>query len=139
MDKIDVIKRMPMVPLRGLVLFPGMTLHFDVGRKSSAAAVKAAADGRNELFLVLQKDAMDEDPAKDDVFEIGVIAEVKQMLRLHDRSGTIRVVVEGKSRARLTTILRTDPHLTAQVEALSEDTSLPREIKRTRRVYETAA
>ncbi len=138
MDKIDVIKRMPMVPLRGLVLFPGMTLHFDVGRKSSAAAVKAAADGRNELFLVLQKDAMDEDPAKDDVFEIGVIAEVKQMLRLHDRSGTIRVVVEGKSRARLTTILRTDPHLTAQVEALSEDTSLPREIKRTRRVYETA-
>ena len=82
MENIDVIKRMPLVPLRGLVLFPGMTLHFDVGRKSSIAAVKAASEGRGELFLTMQKDAMLEDPQQEDLYSVGVVAEVKQMIRV---------------------------------------------------------
>ena len=138
MENIDVIKRMPLVPLRGLVLFPGMTLHFDVGRKSSIAAVKAASEGRGELFLTMQKDAMLEDPQQEDLYSVGVVAEVKQMIRVHDRPGVLRVAVEGKARARLTTIPKTDPYYTAQVEVLAEDTTLPPEVKRTRKIYETA-
>ena len=91
---------MPLIPLRGISIFPGMVLHFDVGRKKSIAAVEYAMAGDQMVFLSYQKDIMTENPNKDEVSKIGVVAEVKQILRLPD--GNLRVLVEGLFRAGMT-------------------------------------
>jgi len=88
---------LPLIPLRGITVFPGMVLHFDVGRKKSIAAVEYAMSCDQMVFLSYQKDIMTENPSKKDVSKIGVVAEVKQILRLPD--GNIRVLVEGLYRA----------------------------------------
>lgn len=91
---------LPLIPLRGLSVFPGMVLHFDVGRKKSIAAVESAMAGEQLVFLSYQKDIMAENPKKQEVSKIGVVAEVKQILRLPD--GNLRVLVEGLFRAGMT-------------------------------------
>ncbi len=91
---------LPLIPLRGITIFPGMVLHFDVGRKKSIAAVEYAMTGEQLVFLSYQKDIMTENPKKDEVSKIGVVAEVKQILRLPD--GNLRVLVEGLFRAGMT-------------------------------------
>ena len=91
---------LPLIPLRGLTIFPDMVLHFDVGRKKSIAAVESAMAGEQLIFLSYQKDLMVENPEKADLSKIGVIAEVKQILRLPD--GNMRVLVEGLFRAAIT-------------------------------------
>lgn len=88
----------PAISLRGLVVFPSMVLHFDVGRERSVNALKAAADGAGRIFLVAQKDASITDPELTDMYEVGVIAEVRQLLTTPD--GSTRVLVEGLTRAR---------------------------------------
>lgn len=88
----------PAISLRGLVVFPSMVLHFDVGRERSVKALKAAADGNGRIFLVAQKDASLTDPELSDMYDVGVIAEVRQILTTPD--GSTRVLVEGLSRAR---------------------------------------
>ncbi len=88
----------PAISLRGLVVFPAMVLHFDVGRERSVNAVKAAAEGSGRIFLVAQKDAALTEPELSDIYEIGVIAEVRQLLTTPD--GSTRVLVEGLTRAR---------------------------------------
>ena len=90
---------LPVVPLRGLVAFPYTVLSFEVARASSLAAVHAAAEGNGEIFLVTQKDAHLEAPGQEDLYEIGVVAKVRQVVRLQDQMA--RVLVEGKYRARL--------------------------------------
>lgn len=87
---------LPLIPLRGFAVFPGMVLHFDVGRKKSVAAVENAMSGQQMVFLSYQKDFLVENPERDDVSKIGVVAEVKQILRLPD--GNIRILVEGLCR-----------------------------------------
>lgn len=89
---------MPAISLRGLVVFPSMVLHFDVGRERSVNALKAAADGSGHIFLVAQKDASLTDPELADMYEVGVIAEVRQLLTTPD--GSTRVLVEGLTRAK---------------------------------------
>lgn len=91
-------RRMPMLALRGLVVFPGMTLHFDVGRKKSMAALKVAMDQDQDIFLVTQKDIEVDEPKTEELYPIGVISTVKQILRLPN-SENVRVVVEGRERA----------------------------------------
>ncbi|NLT58724.1 MAG: endopeptidase La, partial [Clostridiales bacterium] len=91
--------RLPMLALRGLVLFPGMTLHFDVGRKRSVAALESALKKDSPVFLVTQRNVKQDDPDRDDIYEVGTIAVIKQVLKLSGDS--IRVLVEGISRARL--------------------------------------
>jgi len=91
---------LPLIPLRGITIFPGMVLHFDVGRKKSVAAVEYAMAGEQLVFLSYQKDIMTENPKKEEVSKIGVVAEVKQILRLPD--GNLRVLVEGLFRAGMT-------------------------------------
>lgn len=91
---------LPLIPLRGLTIFPGMVLHFDAGRKKSIAAVEYAMSKDQLVFLSYQKDIMTENPQKEDVSKIGVVAEVKQILRLPD--GNLRVLVEGLYRAGMT-------------------------------------
>lgn len=88
---------LPLIPLRGFTVFPGMVLHFDVGRKRSVAAVENAMAEQQMIFLSYQKDFLIENPEREDISKIGVIAEVKQILRLPD--GNIRILVEGICRA----------------------------------------
>lgn len=88
---------LPLIPLRGLTVFPGMVLHFDVGRKKSIAAVDEAMSGSRLVFLSYQKDSFVENPVRADISKIGVVAEIKQILKLPD--GNLRVLTEGISRA----------------------------------------
>ena len=89
-------KELPLIPLRGLTLFPYMVLHFDVGRDKSIKALDAAMMENQEIFLVTQKDARQEDPADGDIFEMGTICTIRQLLKLP--GNTVRVLVEGFGR-----------------------------------------
>lgn len=101
MMKEENLRVMPTVALRGLVVFPDMFIHFDVGREKSINALKKAMDTDQEIFLVTQKDISVDDPDYDGLYEIGVVATVKQVLKLPGKSGNVRVAVEGLYRARL--------------------------------------
>ena len=101
MTKEENLKLMPTVAIRGLVVFPNMFIHFDVGREKSINALRKAMDTDQEIFLVTQKDISIDDPEYSDLYEIGVIATVKQVLKLPGKSGNVRVAVEGIQRARL--------------------------------------
>ena len=91
--------RLPLMALRGLVLFPGMTMHFDVGRKRSIAALESALRKDTPVFLVTQKDIRDDDPGRSDLYEFGTIGIVRQVLKLSP--DCMRVLVEGVSRAKI--------------------------------------
>ncbi len=108
------ISALPVLAMRGVVIFPNMTLNFDVGRTKSANALKAALNGDRQIFLVAQKDASVDDPEFSDLNAIGVVAEVKQLIRLPN-TDNLRVVVEGKYRASVTEVLRVKPMLKAVV------------------------
>ncbi len=108
---------LPAISLRGLVVFPSMVLHFDVGRERSVNALKAATEGDGHIFLVAQKDAANTDPEMNDLYEVGVVAEVRQLLTTPN--GSTRVLVEGLYRARrVKTVSRTD-YLKFEVKELS--------------------
>ncbi len=108
------------IPLRGLVVFPDMTLHFDVGRKKSVAALKDAMQDTQKVFLVCQKDATVDDPTIDDMYDIGVICNIKQMLRIPN-SDNLRVTVDGICRGELMSLSSTKPFLKATVGVLEEE------------------
>ena len=95
---------MPMVALRGLVLFPRMILHFDVGREKSIQALNVAMKEGKRVFLAAQKDVRVEDPKADGIYTTGVVAEIRQILRSGDEG--LKVLVEGKYRARVVNILQ---------------------------------
>lgn len=98
MAKKKMTKRVPLLPLRGLLVFPTMVLHIDVGRERSIAALEQAMLEDNIVFLATQKEMSIEQPEKDDLHKIGTLAYIKQMLKLPN--GTIRVLVEGQERAQ---------------------------------------
>lgn len=114
-----LLNGIPMVALRGLVVFPGMVLHFDVSRPKSIAAVKYAMDTGKDIFLSAQKDASVEDPGYKDVYKMGVVAKVRQMVASPD-SDRIRVIVEGESRATLRQGLPCDEFLFVVAEKKPE-------------------
>ncbi len=138
-NEILEIKTMPVVPLRGLILFPGMTLHFDIGRKTSLAAVKAAGELGSELFFLAQRDADQETPAVEDMLPVGVVGTVRQIVRLPDHSGTLRVVVDGLRRGRIYAVEKTLPYLSAEIEPLNDDLTLPPEAAEHAGIFEEAA
>ena len=105
----------PVVPLRGLVVYPNMTLHFDVGRKKSVAALNTAMDTHQMIFLVSQIDSSIEDPSERDVYEVGVICKVKQMIKIPN-SSNLRVIVEGIARASIVTMYTDGDHFNAVVD-----------------------
>lgn len=111
---------MPVVPLRGLVVFPEMVLHFDVGRKKSIAAIKEAMKSETEIFLVCQKDASVDDPSIDDIYDIGVICSVKQMVKIPN-SDNLRVVVKGRKRASIAAFVQSRPYLAGSVCVIEEE------------------
>ncbi|MES2044730.1 MAG: endopeptidase La [Pseudomonadota bacterium] len=106
----------PVLPLRDIVVFPHMIVPLFVGRDKSVAALEAAMAADKEIFLVAQLDPAEDDPERDDLYDIGVTATVLQLLKLPD--GTVRVLVEGKLRAQLESIASKDGHLVADVTML---------------------
>jgi len=122
---------LPTIALRGLVVFPGMHLHFDAARKKSVAAVTAAMESNKEVLLVAQKDIMVEDPEAEDIYNIGCKAKIKQLLKLND--GSVRVMVEGKERVKILSLTRTKPFL------FSEFCPMPEAIPRASALYKEAA
>mgnify|MGYP004506045829 FL=1 len=110
---------MPIVALRGLTVFPGMSLHFDVGRKKSIAALKNAMNNDQRIFLVAQKDAGVNEPELDDLYEVGVVCEIKQMIKIPN-SPNLRVAVEGLCRGDLITIVQPKPFLVGVINDIDE-------------------
>lgn len=109
---------MPMIALRGLVIFPSVQLHFDVGRTKSLAAVNEAMARDRLVFLAAQKDLCDDDPAPDAVYEVGCVTRIKQIIRLPDNG--MRVVAEGLFKAKRLRILSDDPVNIAEVEPIKD-------------------
>lgn len=110
-----VYKNIPTVALRGIVVFPGMRLHFDVGRKKSIEAVKEAMNSDQKIFLVTQKDVSVNDPSREDLYNIGVIATVKQVIKAPEND-FMRVVVEGVCRASVDSFNEFSPFISADVK-----------------------
>ena len=94
------VQHLPVVALRGLVVFPNNVVHFEVGRAKSIAAIEAAMHGNSSVFLVAQKEMDVEEPGLRDLYTYGVVAEIRQVLRVSE--DLVKVLVEGKYRARLT-------------------------------------
>jgi len=115
MESKKTIKKqvLPLLPLRGLTVFPYMILHFDVGREKSIKALEEAMINNQLIFLVAQKDAQNDAPTKDDIYNVGTISKVKQLLKLP--GNTIRVLVEGINRAEICEFTQTEPFFMAEV------------------------
>lgn len=96
-------KLMPLLALRGIIVFPGMTVNLDVGRDKSINAVNAAMQLDKKILLVTQRDAETADPKREELYNYGVVAEIKQLLKLP--SGAIRILIQGLERAELTTLI----------------------------------
>lgn len=111
--KVVKKQELPLLPLRGLTVFPYMILHFDVGRVKSIKALEEAMINNQLIFLVTQRDAKNDSPNADDVYRIGTISKVKQLLKLP--GDTIRVLVEGISRAEISDFTQTEPFFMAEV------------------------
>ncbi len=122
-----LILRMPAVALRGMVILPGMIAHFDISREKSVKAVEESMMEEQKIFLVTQKDVEQDEPAVTDLYKIGVIAEVKQVIKL--QNNIVRILAEGKERAELSSFLPNPDYLLAEVvrfdgeadEGLSEE------------------
>lgn len=109
---------LPLIPLRGISIFPNMIIHFDVGREKSRAAIEVAMENETEIFLATQKDYEIEEPGLDDIFEIGTICRIKQIIKLPN--DVIRVLVEGIDRGRLISVNIKDDYIESEVEKIEE-------------------
>jgi len=114
----DLNDVMPMIPLRGLSIFPYMVLHFDIGREKSISALEKAMMMNQTVFLSAQVAAETDLPTRDDFYQVGTIAKIKQMLRLP--GDTIRVLVEGVSRGRIEEFIFEVPYFKCRVTAIKE-------------------
>ncbi len=110
---------MPMIPLRGLSIFPYMVLHFDIGREKSISALEKAMMMNQTVFLSAQMNAETDLPTRDDFYQVGTIAKIKQMLRLP--GDTIRVLVEGVSRGKIEDYIFEVPYFKCRVSAIEEE------------------
>ena len=119
-----VTRNLPTVALRGLTVFPRMNTSFDVERAISVAALERAMETEQEIFLVTQREIGTELPEEKDLYEIGTVSRVTQILRVSER--TLRVMMEGVSRARLRRLWQREPFLQAQVELIDEPQSTRR-------------
>ncbi len=118
----NLFLELPIIPLRGIVVFPKMVLHFDVGRKKSIKALQKAMDDDQKVFLVCQKDASVDEPNIDDMYDVGVICTIRQMMRIPG-SENMRVVVEGDERATLYSFTSVKPYIGGMVEIAGDNNS----------------
>ncbi|MDI6632463.1 MAG: endopeptidase La, partial [Thermoanaerobacteraceae bacterium] len=113
------IQVLPLLPLRGILVFPYMVIHLDVGREKSVRAIEEAMLHDRLIFLATQKEAQTDDPKPEDIYTVGTVAEVKQLLKLP--GGTIRVLVEGMARARIVRYVAEYPFFKVEMEQFSEE------------------
>ena len=109
---------LPLLPLRGILIFPYMVIHLDVGREKSVQAIEEAMLKERAIFLATQKDAQNDDPTEEDIYSVGAVAEVKQLLKLP--GGTIRVLVEGIARAKIKEYTSHTPYFVVKIEQYDE-------------------
>lgn len=119
--------KLPLLPLRGVLVFPYMVIHLDVGRERSVEAIDKAMVEEREIFLSMQKEAQTDEPDMEDIYKTGTIAEIKQLLKLP--GGTIRVLVEGKHRARIKRFIAFDPYIEVEYEKVEDTTEKSLEIE----------
>lgn len=112
-ERVDI----PVLPLRDVVVYPHMVIPLFVGREKSIRCLEAAMDYNKQILLVAQKDASTDEPSINELFSVGTIATILQMLKLPD--GTVKVLVEGLSRARITTLTDSDEYFKSQIEPLA--------------------
>lgn len=120
MSDIEVYDKLidiPVIPLRGIVIFPKMVLHFDVGRKKSILALREAMKTDQKVFLVAQQNPLVDEPNIDSMYEIGVVCTIRQMVRIPN-SDNLRVIVEGEFRASLISLVQMKPYLIGTVSAI---------------------
>lgn len=111
-------RQLPMMAMRGIVIFPYMITHFDVGRPKSIRALEAAMAGDQTIFLVAQRDIEVDDPAAEDLYSVGTIAKIKQVVKLPGDS--VRILVEGICRARLSEIVCDEPYFICYADEMSD-------------------
>lgn len=114
----ELIVKLPAVALRGMTILPGMIAHFDISRKKSIKAVEQSMMGSQKIFLVTQRDVEQEEPEYDDLYKIGIIAEIKQVIKL--QNDIIRILVEGIERAELSCFLQETEYLFTEVVRFDE-------------------
>lgn len=117
---------MPVLALRGMVLYPDQTMHFDIGRMKSLLALEAAMKTNQIIMLVPQKDILQDDPGLNDLYPMGTVVRVKQILK--SQGENVRILVNGLHRARLLSLERTEPYLYGDVEAV-EDSSWKKDVR----------
>jgi ATP-dependent Lon protease len=118
---------LPILPLRDIVVFPQRIVPLFVGREKSVAALEAAMTADKELFLVAQLDPAEDDPDRDALYDLGVIATAMQLLKLPD--GTVRVLVEGAKRARLVGLVPSEGYMSAEVEEIEDESAAGPEVQ----------
>lgn len=119
--------QMPLIPLRGLSVFPHMLLHFDVGRERSIKALEAAMINDQKIFLTTQFDIEVDAPTPEDFYTNGTVCKIKQMLKLP--GDAIRVLVEGQTRAKITNMVQDDPYFVADIEVYEEAIAKDKELE----------
>ena len=110
---------MPMIPLRGVTVYPNMVVHFDLGREKSIVALERAMMMNQTVFLTAQKDINTDLPTAKDIYQIGTVAKVKQMLKLPGDS--VRVLVDGQYRAKLDEVNQEVPYFLVSVSGIAEE------------------
>ena len=118
MSEIYIAGKMPVLALRGLAIFPDQTVHFDIGRIKSALALDEAMKKDQTLLLIPQKNIVDDDPGLSELYPIGTVVKVKQILKTQGEN--IRVLVHGEYRARLVSLTQSEPYLAGMVESVQE-------------------
>ncbi len=111
---------MPVLALRGLTIFPNMLMNFDVEREISVKALEAAMENNQDIFLVAQKEIFTELPTQEDLYAIGTISHIRQILRVSETN--VRVMIEGKRRARLDSLIKETPYLLGTIAQIEEET-----------------
>jgi ATP-dependent Lon protease len=114
-ENYSIEKRtLPLIPIRGIGIFPNTVIHFDIGREKSINALEEAMLEDSDIFLTIQKVADLDSPMEDDFYEIGVICKIKQMIKLP--GDNIRVLVEGINRAKITAITQNEPFFEVELD-----------------------
>ncbi|AAO36845.1 endopeptidase La [Clostridium tetani] len=112
------IEALPIIPLRGITIFPYMVIHFDVGREKSIGALEEAMIKDQKIFLATQKEAKVEDPKEEDIFKIGTVCSIKQILKLP--GNTVRVLVEGEYRGKIIEFIEDEELLRVEIEEIKD-------------------
>ena len=123
MNEVIISERIPVLALRGLTVFPKASMHFDVGREKSVHALDKAMSRDQRIFLVTQKNILQDDPDFSDLYTVGTVVHVRQVLRMP--GDTVRVLVAGEYRAKISEPIRHNSYLCARVESLPDSDYLP--------------